>query len=194
MSSGEITTWLERLRAGDDAALDRVVPLLYEELRAVARRLLRRERPEHTLSTTALVHEAYLRLVEARRLSSADRGAFLAAAAVTMRRLLVDAARRRQADKRGGGALLEPLDEELAEGLRAPAADAELLALDAALERLGAASPRARQVVELRFFAGLSLEETAEALETSVKTIQRDWLAARAWLRAEIDPSALPDP
>ena len=191
--AGEITTWLERLREGDGAALDAIVPLLYDELRAVARRLLRRERPGHTLSTTALVHETYLRLVDDRRLSLADRGAFLGAAAVTMRRLLVDAARRRQADKRGGGSVAQPLDE-LAEVLAAPGADVELLAIDAALESLDAASPRARQVVELRFFAGLSLAETAAALGTSVKTVQREWLAARAWLRAEIGVAIAPSP
>lgn len=183
--SGEVTTWLARLSAGDAAALDQLVPLLYEELRAVARRLLRGERPGRTLSTTALVHETYLRLADAERLAPADRGAFLAAAAVTMRRLLVDAARRRLADKRGGGAAAVPVDE-LAEVLAAPGADEELLALDTALATLDTASPRARRVVELRFFAGLSLAETAEVLATSVKTVQRDWLAARAWLRAEI--------
>jgi RNA polymerase sigma factor (TIGR02999 family) len=186
--SGEVTLWLERLGEGDAAALDQLVPLLYDELRGVARRLLRGERPGHTLSTTALVNETYLRLLEARRLAPADRAAFLGVAAVTMRRLLVDAARRRLADKRGGGAPVEPLDE-LADQIAAPEADAELVALDAALQTLRSASPRAHQVVELRFFAGLSLEETAATLALSIKTVQRDWLAARAWLRAEIGPS-----
>ncbi len=164
------------------------MPLLYDELRGVARRLLRGERPGHTLSTTALVNETYLRLLEARRLAPADRAAFLGVAAVTMRRLLVDAARRRLADKRGGGAPGQPLDD-LAELVAAPEADAELVALDAAMDALKAASPRAHQVVELRFFAGLTLEETAATLALSTKTVQRDWLAARAWLRAEIGPA-----
>ncbi len=185
--SGEITLWLERLGEGDNAALDRLVPLLYDELRGVARRLLRGERPGHTLSTTALVNETYLRLLEARRLAPGDRAAFLAVAAVTMRRLLVDAARRRLADKRGGGVKAQPLDD-FAELVAAPEADAELVALDAAMGTLAAASPRAHRVVELRFFAGLSLEETAATLALSTKTVQRDWLAARAWLRAEIGP------
>ncbi len=183
--SGEVTVWLARLRQGDTEALDRLVPLLYDELRSVARRLLRGERPGQTLSTTALVHETYLRLLEARQLTAEDRADFLAAAAVTMRRLLVDAARRRLADKRGGGAAHLPLDE-LADAIAAPEADAELLALDEALDTLGAASPRACRVVELRFFAGLSLDETAASLALSSKTVQRDWLAARAWLRARI--------
>lgn len=185
MSGGEVTRWLAELRAGDDQALDRLVPLLYDELRAVARRLLRRERPGHTMSTTALVHEAYLRLLDARQLTPGDRGAFLAVAAVTMRRLLVDAARRRLADKRGGGVRAQSVDD-LAEVLAAPGTDSELVALDEALEVLGRASPRARRVVELRFFTGLSLAETAEVLDISAKTVQRDWLAARAWLRAQV--------
>lgn len=186
--SGAVTLWLQRLGEGDAAALDQLVPLLYDELRGVARRLLRGERPGHTLSTTALVNETYLRLLEARRLAPADRAAFLGVAAVTMRRLLVDAARRRLADKRGGGAPAQPLDD-LAELVAAPEADAELVALDAAMDTLKAASPRAHQVVELRFFAGLTLEETAATLALSTKTVQRDWLAARAWLRAEIGPA-----
>ena len=185
--SGAVTLWLRRLGEGDEAALDQLVPLRYDELRGVARRLLRGERPGHTLSTTALVNETYLRLLEARRLAPADRAAFLGVAAVTMRRLLVDAARRRLADKRGGGVAAQPLDE-VAELVAAPQADAELVALDAALETLRSASPRAHQVVELRFFAGLSLEETAATLALSTKTVQRDWLAARAWLRAQVDP------
>jgi RNA polymerase sigma-70 factor (ECF subfamily) len=185
--SGEVTRWLERLGEGDEAALDRLMPLLYDELRGVARRLLRGERPGRTLSTTALVNETYLRLLEARHLAPGDRAAFLGVAAVTMRRLLVDAARRRLADKRGGGAAVESLDD-LAASIAIPEADAELVALDAAMATLKSASPRAHQVVELRFFAGLSLEETAATLALSTKTVQRDWLAARAWLRAEIAP------
>lgn len=194
--SGEVTTWLSRMREGDDDALDRLVALLYDELRSVARRLMRGERHGRTLATTALVHEAYLRLLDSHALTPGDRGQFLAAAAVTMRRILVDRARRRLAAKRGAGA--EPVEvDELAEALAAPgffgdADDAELVALDQALERLGASSPRARQVVELRFFTGLSLEETARTLDLSVRTVQRDWLTARAWLRASLAPPQAP--
>ena len=187
--SGPVTLWLERLGRGDEAALDHLVPLLYDELRGVARRLLRGERPGRTLSTTALVNETYLRLLEARRLAPEDRAAFLGVAAVTMRRLLVDAARRRLAEKRGGGAPLEGLDE-LAESLAAPQADAELVALDAALSTLKTASPRAHQVVELRFFAGLSVEETAEVLGLSPATVKRRWEASRAWLQQRLSATS----
>ncbi|MEM7048031.1 MAG: ECF-type sigma factor [Acidobacteriota bacterium] len=186
MTAG-ITHWLARLRQGDDQALDQLVPLLYQELRAVARRQVRGERPERTLSTTALVHEAYVRLSDQHRLLPADRQDFLAAAAVTMRRILVDAARQRLAAKRGGEQKREPIEEVLP-WLQAPGADVELVALDEALERLRASSARAHQVVELRFFAGLSLAETASTLGLSTKTVQRDWLAARAWLRSELLP------
>lgn len=183
--SGEVTRWLERLRAGEGGALDEVVARLYPELRAVARRLLRGERAGRTLATTALVHETYLRLLGSRALAPEDRGAFLAAAAVTMRRILVDAARRRLALKRGGESARVELDE-IAEVLAAPEGDEELLRVDAALAELDRAAPRARQIVELRFFVGATLAETAAALSLSTKTVQRDWLAARAWLRARI--------
>lgn len=183
--SGEITGLIARLRDGAADALGDLVPLLYEELRAVAHRQIRRERAGRTLTTTALVNETYLRLSEARRLRPEDRAQFLAAAAVTMRRILVDAARRRIAAKRGGGTPDEPLDEVL-DRLATPGVDAEMVALDEALGRLGETSPRALSVVELRFFAGLSLEETAGALELSTKTVQRDWITARAWLRSSL--------
>ena len=180
----DVTAWLERWRDGDHEALDRIVPLIYGELREVARRALRRERPNHTLSTTALVNEAYLRLLDQRRIAAQDRAGFLAVAACTMRRLLVDYARSRRRDKRGGGAEALPVEEaELF--LTAGEAD-EILALDLALDRLAAANPRGSQVIEHRYFAGLSLEESAEALGVSAKTVQRDFLAARAWLRKEL--------
>ncbi len=188
--NGEVTTWLGRARAGDPAALDRLVPLLYDELRRLAHHLLGDEQGGITLSTTGLVHEAYLRLLGERSLPAEDKGQFFAIAATAMRRLLVDAARRRHRQKRGGDA--EHLDlDQVAECVAGPElvsdreAD-ELIELDAALERLEAGSPRARQVIELRFFAGLTLEETASALGLSEKTVRRDWLAARAWLRAEL--------
>ena len=180
-----ITFWLEQMRQGDDRALDELIPLMYRELRAVARHQVRGERPERTLSTTALVHEAYVRLSRQNRLQPEDRQDFLAAAAVTMRRILIDAARQRLAEKRGGERRREPLEEVLP-WRQAPEADEELVALDDALERLREASPRAHQVVELRFFAGLSLAETSAVLGLSTKTVQRDWMAARAWLRSRL--------
>lgn len=185
--SGEITAWLTRLRQGDDEALDRLVPMLYDELRGLARRLLDNERPGHTLTPTALVHEAYLRLSKERRIGAEDRGEFFAVAATAMRRILVESARRRRRAKRGGDAERIPL--EAADAIAGSLSDEEaeeLLALDAALERLGDSSPRARRVVELRVFAGLTLDETATALAVHEKTVRRDWLFARAWLRREI--------
>lgn len=185
--SGEITTWLARLRSGDGEALDRLVPMLYDELRALARRLLANERPGHTLTPTALVHEAYLRLSKERRIGVEDRGEFFAVAATAMRRILVDSARRRRRAKRGGDAERVPL--EAVDALDAWLSDdeaEELLAIDQALDTLGGASPRARKVVELRIFAGLTLDETAAALAVNEKTVRRDWQLARAWLRREI--------
>jgi RNA polymerase sigma factor (TIGR02999 family) len=181
---GDVTAWLERWRDGERDALDRIVPLVYDELREVARRALRRERPNHTLSTTALVNEAYLRLLEQRRIAAQDRAGFLAVAACTMRRLLVDYARSRRRDKRGGGGEALPIEE--AELFLSAGEAEEILTLDLALDRLAAANPRGSQVIEHRYFAGLSLEESAEALGVSAKTVQRDFLAARAWLRKEL--------
>jgi RNA polymerase sigma factor (TIGR02999 family) len=146
---------------------------------------MRNERPGHTLSTTALVHECYLRLVQNRQLAAEDRGEFIALASQTMRRLLVDYARARRRLKRGAGALEVTLDEAVG-WLTDREAD-EVLSLDEALEKLKEWDVRAARVVELRFFGGLSLEETADALNISAKTVQRTWMAARAWLRKEID-------
>src|SRR5690606_33422863 len=146
---------------------------------------LRRERDAHTLSATALVHEAYLRLNERDQLTPGDRRHFFAIAAQAMRRVLIDYARTRNRAKRGGGEAPEPLDEQRAVFLTDEAAD-ELISLDVALEGLAQANPRAARVVEQRFFAGLTLEETADVLDVSLRTVQRDWLLARAWLRKEI--------
>jgi RNA polymerase sigma-70 factor, ECF subfamily len=167
-------------RVAPDALTDR----LYGDLRALARAHLRRERDGHTLSATALLHEAWLRLAGRRGLTAADRRDWFAVAAATMRRVLVDHARQRRRLKRGGGALAVSLDDVPGELVARD--DAELLALDEALDRLGAIDARARDVVVHRFFGGRSLEETAEVLGVSVKTVQRDWLAARAWLRKEL--------
>ncbi len=181
---GQVTQWLVRLRTGDEAALGHLVPLLYDDLRLLARKQLRNERPGHTLSTTGLVNEAYLRLIEQHQLRAEDRPQFFAIAATTMRRILVDYARTRKRLKRGGGQAPIPL-EEAEQFLTEQEAD-EVLALDAALDRLAALEPRAVQVAQCRFYSGLTLEETAQALGVSVKTVQRDWIAARAWLRKEV--------
>ncbi len=191
-SGGEITVWLGRLRDGSPEALDRLVPLLYEDLRRLARQRLRAERTGHTLDTTALVNEAYLRLVDQRRIAAGDRSEFFAAASRTMRRVLVDYARARQRAKRGGGVAPVPL-AAVEEFLSEKAAD-ETLALDEALARLEQVQPRAARVVELRFFGGLTLAEAAELLGVSAKTVQRDGDAAMAWLRKEVRSAlALPD-
>ena len=181
---GEVTRLLRRLREGQDDALDAVVPLLYGELRRIARENLRRERRGHTLATTALVHEAYLRLVDNRRISVADRGQFFGAASLTMRRILADYARTRKRLKRGAGIEPIPLDEAT-EMLSDAEAD-EILALDDAVGRLERVDPRAAQVVQLRFFGGLDMQEIASVLEISERTARRDWISARAWLRSEV--------
>ncbi len=164
--------------------------MLYDELRALARRLMESEREGHTLTPTALVHEAYLRLSRERRIGVEDRGEFFAVAATAMRRILVESARRRRRVKRGGEAERVPLEaaEELEalDGWLSDREAEEILAIDAALDRLGEVTPRARRVVELRVFAGLTLDETAAALAVNEKTVRRDWLLARAWLRREI--------
>lgn len=183
-TSGEVTQLLHRLDRGDEAALERLMPLLYDELRMVARKQLRRERRNHTLGTTALVNEAYLKLVGQQRLHAEDRGRFFAIAATTMRRILIDYARARKRLKRGGGQSPVPLDE--AEAFLTDREADEVLALDDALDRLAAVNPRGSQVVQYRFFSGLTLAETAEVMDVSVKTVQRAWVAARAWLRKEV--------
>lgn len=163
---------------------DALVPLVYDELRRLARRHLRSERSGHTLRTTALVHEAYLRLAEQHNLLIDEQTRFFAAASTTMRRILVDHARRKRRLKRGGGKEPVPLDD-IADLLSEEDCE-ELVALDDALNRLAGANPRAATIVENRFFGGLSLEETAELLGVSSRTVQRDWVAARAWLRKEV--------
>ena len=181
--SHNISHLLKEWNAGDPEALDRLTPLVYEELRRQAARYLRRERPGHTLQTTALIHEAYLRLADAKDVQWQDRAHFFAIAANLMRRILVDHARRRDADKRGGSQVRVQLDEALA---LANESEVDLLAVDEALNRLAAIDPQQARVVELRFFSGLSVEETAAALGVSATTVKRDWRVARAWLRREI--------
>jgi RNA polymerase sigma-70 factor, ECF subfamily len=181
-----ITAWLERLEAGEAGALEHLVPLVYDELRQVARRQLSREPQPITLSATALVHEVYLRLLQQRQIAAGDRDAFLGIAAHTMRRILVDHARRRHRLKRGGDHEIEPLDADRLPDLLGDREVDEVLAVDHLLARLAELDERAARVVEYRIFAGLTLDETALALGTSVKTVQRSWTTARAWLRKEI--------
>jgi RNA polymerase sigma factor (TIGR02999 family) len=186
------TVWLSRWRAGQREALDYIVPLVYEQLRQVARSQLRRESSPRALSATTLVHETYLRLLDQRQIEASDRAGFLAVAGYTMRRILVDEARHRKRLKRGGGQPAVPLDDEaLARLLDANEAD-QVLALDRLLERLAAWDARAARIVEHRIFLGLTLEETAAALDMSVKTVQRSWTTARAWLRKELAADQLP--
>ena len=170
-------------RGGDEAALHKLMPLVHDELTRMARRHMAGERPGRTLQATALVNEAFLRLVDLKRVNWQNRAHFLAMVARLMRRVLVDAARARQADKRGGEMVRVTFDEDLAGG-HDPAG--ELLTLDEALESLAALDDRKSRVVELRFFGGLSLEETAEALGVSTKTVMRDWDFAKAWLQREM--------
>jgi RNA polymerase sigma factor (TIGR02999 family) len=192
MAEPRLTEWLVRLREGDTEALDRILPVVYDELRALARSQLRREDIGHTLDATALVHEAYVRLADRKELRPRDRHHFFAIAAQCMRRVLVDHARARKRTKRGGGVVALSLDN--AGALWEEEGAENLLALDRALERLEAASPRAAQVVERRFFAGLTLQETAVSLGVSLKTVQRDWLIARAWLQKEMELEDAPAP
>lgn len=178
-SQNDITGLLMAWRAGDSAAVERLFPLVYEELRRIAHRQLGRERPDHTLGTTALVHEAYLRLVDQTRAQLTDRAHFFAIAARVMRRILVDYARQHQALKRGGAVTHISLSE-------APVTAAEraetLVALDEALTRLAEVDERLPQVIECRFFGGLTEEETAEALGITARTVRRDWIKAKGWL------------
>ncbi len=182
----EVTQLLQRVRAGDADARDRLFPLVYEELRQVARRALRRERPDHTMRPTELVHEAFLKLGSAEA-PWQDRAHFFGVAARAMRQILVDHARRRMAGKRGGGMVATTLEDVGAEEGLPPE---EVLALDAALDRLEKLDPRLRALVEYRFFGGLSDKEIAELLQVSERTVNRDWAKARAWLHKEVYPSS----
>lgn len=174
--------WLAEWRHGDDGALERLVPLVYDELRRIAARQLRGERSNHTLQPTELVHEAFMRLVR-QNVSWQNRAHFFGVAAEIMRRLLVDHARKKRADKRGAGMETIALDERI----EWPAArDLDIVALDECLTALAELDPQQARVVELRFFAGLSIEETAEVLGVSDSTVKREWRVARAWLLREM--------
>jgi RNA polymerase sigma factor (TIGR02999 family) len=182
-SRNDVTRLLLAWNDGDKAALDHLTPIVYEELRRVAKRLMRRERAGHTLQTTALVNEAYLRLIDAGSVKWQNRAHFFALSARLMRQILVDFARRRSQLKRGGDADKVLLEEAvIVDGGRSP----DLVALDEALAGLAALNRRQSQIVELRYFGGLSEEETAEVLSISVRTVRRDWSLARAWLYREL--------
>lgn len=183
---GEVTGLLEAWRAGNDEALDTLMPIVYSELHAIAAGRLRGERPDHTLQATALVNEAFLRLVDQQRVQWQSRSHFFAVASKAMRRILVDHARRRRAQKRGADPRRVPLDDvQVTVG-----PDVDLLELDDCLTRLEGLDARQAQVVELRFFAGCTMEEIAEALAISTSTAKRQWRLARVWLRAALDRKA----
>jgi RNA polymerase sigma-70 factor (ECF subfamily) len=182
--SQEITQLLLAWNDGDEHALDRLMPLVHDELHQLAHRYMAGERPGHPLQTTALVNEAYLRLVDSSRVRWQSRAHFFAVSATLMRRILVDAARARKQLKRGGDAVQVSLDEAMSISSE-PGAD--VIALDAALTALAAFDERKSKVVELRFFGGLTVEETAEVLKVSVMTVMRDWGLAKVWLLRELE-------
>jgi RNA polymerase sigma factor (TIGR02999 family) len=186
-NSAEITKWLQAWSQGDQTALERLVPHIYDELHRLARAYVNRELPGHPLQPTALVNEAYLRLMNWKEARWENRAHFYGVTAQLMRRILVDFARERQYAKRGGGARLVPLDEAAA--LPLPR-DADFVALDDALQSLAEMDARKGRIVELKFFGGLSTEEIAEMLNTSERTVLREWSLARAWLHRELSKTA----
>jgi RNA polymerase sigma factor (TIGR02999 family) len=179
----QITRLLGRVAGGDSNAVESLFPIVYNNLRQIAQNQLRPERADHTLNATALVHEAYLKLVDQQRITWQNRAHFFALAATAMRRILVDYARNRKADKRGGGEVVITLNEEF---MRGETRAEELIDLDEALQRLEAVNERHSKVVVLRFFGGLTEDEIAEALNISTATVKRDWRLARAWLAREL--------
>jgi len=179
----EVTQLLLAWNEGDESALEKLVPLVYNELRRLAKRRVRLERPDHTLQTTALINEAYLRLVDVRNVRWQNRAHFFALCARLMRRILVDYARTRHYAKRGGGAQPVSLDQSPAVS---PAPSTDLVAVDDALHALAEVDARKAQVVELRFFGGLTVEESAEVLKVSPETVRRDWKLAKVWLLREL--------
>jgi RNA polymerase sigma factor (TIGR02999 family) len=187
VADSDVTGLLIAWSNGDRNALDALVPLVHAELHRIARHRLRGERVDHTLQPTALVNEVYLRLVDLNRLQWQNRAHFFAVTARLMRQVLMDAARHAGAAKRGAGAVRVTLDEAL---LAADRCDVDVLALDEALQALAANDARKCQVIEMRFFAGLTVEETAQALDVSPDTVSRDWKFARAWLRVWLDQHA----
>jgi len=183
-STSNVTRLLLQWSEGDTAAREALIPLVYETLRRIARQCLASQRPGHTLQSTALVHEAYLRLVDHSSVHWENRVHFFAVAAQLMRRILVDHARRQRAAKRGGGNLTLVLDEAVAPPARRAV---DLIALDDALNGLAALDSRQSQIVELRFFGGLSIEDTSQLLDISPATVKREWVTARAWLYQQVN-------
>jgi len=182
-TSQPLTQLLLAWRQGDQAALEQLVPLVYQELRRLARRYMAGQQPGHSLQASALVHEAYMRLIDCQLVNWKDRAHFFAVSAQMMRRVLVEFARSRQYQKRGGGAQKVSFDEAL---VVSPQRGEDLVALDAALQAFASGYPRQSQVVELRFFGGLSVEETAQVLHVSSITVMRDWQFAKSWLAREL--------
>lgn len=176
----DVTRWLKKASKGDDSAVNHLMPLVYNELRALAESYLKQERPDHTLQATALVHDAYVRLIKQEDVEWQNRAHFFAVAAQAIRRILVDHARGRQRQKRGGDKQRVRLEEDVA---FAETPDLDLLALDEAMEQLAQLHKRQAQIVELRFFGGLDVKEVAEYLGVSPRTVDGDWSMARAWLR-----------
>ena len=187
LSADEVARHLIAWSSGDQSALDHLMPVVYDELHRLARQYMRRERPGHSLQTTALLNETYLRLTDYTRMRWKSREHFFAVSAQVMRRILIEHARRRRQAKRGGGVTRIPLDQ--AESL-VPDPSSDLVELDDALQRLAAIDERKSRVVELRFFGGLSVEETAAALNVSIPTVLRDWSTAKAWLYRELNQGA----
>lgn len=180
----DVTSLLQRVSDGDRGAVEMLLPLVYQELRSVAERYMLRERDDHTLQSTALVHEAYLRLIGAQDAQWQNRAHFVGVAARAMRQILVEHARARNAARRGGGWSRQPLDD-VVERFESRAYD--LFALDAALTKLAMIDETQSRIVELRFFGGMSMQQAAEALDAPLRTVEREWNMARAWLRREID-------
>lgn len=186
-SRTDVTALLVQWSRGDPGALDRLMPLIYDECKRIAARQLRRERQDHTLDPTALVHELYLRLVDQERATWQNRAQFFSIAARLMRRILVDYARVRHAEKRGGGVVLVSMSAAAEEPDGSAVAD--VLAIEEALERLAALDAEQVRITELRFFAGLTVEETAHVLGRSPRTVKREWRLAKAWLYRELRPA-----
>ena len=186
-ASHSVTDLLTKWRAGDQEAFKALIPLVYHELRRIARHYVRQERPDHTLQSTALVHEAYLRLVRQESANIENRAHFFAVAAHLMRQILVDHARRRRAAKRGSGLKLE-LNEAIS--VEVPP-NVDLIGLDTALNELARLDPQQSRIVEMRFFAGLSIEDTAKIVGVSPATVKREWATARAWLRRELEKAEI---
>ncbi|HJT80365.1 MAG TPA: sigma-70 family RNA polymerase sigma factor [Chthoniobacterales bacterium] len=184
LAQQQVTQLLADWRNGDKQALEKLIPLVQPELQQLAHRYMSRERPGHTLQTTALLNDAYLKLADKTHPQWQNRAHFFAVAAQLMRRIMVDHARQRQALKRGGGALRVTLDDSVASP---EARSAELLALDEAMEKLATFDKRKAEVVEMRYFGGLTMEEIAEVMKVHVNTVMRDWKAARAWLFAALN-------